>query len=52
MLFVVNPDFIVEVRIKNEEEFMEKMAGMEHILRCSLVSHDGALEYRHGFRPF
>ena len=38
-------DFIVEVRIKNEEEFMEKMAGMEHILRCSLVSHDGEVTF-------
>lgn len=34
-------DFIVEIRIRKEEELMEEIAGMENILRCSLVSHDG-----------
>lgn len=38
-------DFIVEVRISKEEEFMEKMAEVEHILRCSLVSHDGEVTF-------
>lgn len=38
-------DFIVEVRIKREEEFMEEMAKIEHIQRCSLVSHDGEVTF-------
>ena len=38
-------DFIVELRIREEEDFMEKIAGMEHILRCSLVSHDGEVTF-------
>ncbi len=38
-------DFIVEVRIGNEDEFMEKISGLEHIRHCSLVSHDGEVTF-------
>lgn len=38
-------DFIVEVRIRNEEEFMEKMSKVEDVRRCSLVSHDGEVTF-------
>lgn len=38
-------EMIVEVRIRDEEAFMEKMAQLEDVKRCSLVSHDGEVTF-------
>ena len=38
-------DMVVEVRISEEEEFVNEVAAMEHVHSVSLVSHDGEVTF-------